>query len=108
MGSGSTLRRLRSSSVSRNGLCLRGWHRLGRATPRMAPRVQAHLPASDHNCKNMIFLLFGGGLRYNDQAITPGAQTERRGDAGPVRSLLDGKDLADQCLATVRPFQEKT
>jgi hypothetical protein len=22
----------------------------------------------------------------------PGAQTERRGDAGPVRGLLDGKD----------------
>jgi len=30
------------------------------------------------------------GLRYNKQ-ITPGAQTERRGDAGPVRGLLGGK-----------------
>jgi hypothetical protein len=26
-------------------------------------------------------------------ASGPGAQTERRGDAGPVRSLLGGKDL---------------
>jgi hypothetical protein len=26
-------------------------------------------------------------------ATVPGAQTERRGDAGPVRSLLAGKDL---------------
>jgi hypothetical protein len=30
------------------------------------------------------------GLRYNDKAITFGAQTERRGDAGPVRVLLGG------------------
>ena len=31
------------------------------------------------------------GLRYNLKVIAPGAQTERRGDAGPVRSLLGGK-----------------
>src|SRR3990172_12220825 len=31
------------------------------------------------------------GLRYNQKVIAPGAQTERRGDAGPVRSLLRGK-----------------
>jgi hypothetical protein len=31
----------------------------------------------------------GGGLRYDGMAISRGAQTERRGDAGPVRSLLD-------------------
>jgi hypothetical protein len=30
------------------------------------------------------------GLRYNAKVITPGAQTERRGDAGPVRVLLGG------------------
>jgi hypothetical protein len=30
------------------------------------------------------------GLLYNDRAITSGAQTERRGDAGPVRVLLGG------------------
>ena len=29
-------------------------------------------------------------------AHLPGAQTERRGGAGPVRSLLDGKDLSDR------------
>jgi hypothetical protein len=27
------------------------------------------------------------------KAIDPGAQTERRGGAGPVRGLLGGKDL---------------
>jgi hypothetical protein len=31
-------------------------------------------------------LLFQVGLRYNEKAIVAGAQTERRGEAGPVRS----------------------
>jgi hypothetical protein len=35
-------------------------------------------------------LLLRVGLRYNENAIAPGAQTERREDAGPVRSLLGG------------------
>jgi hypothetical protein len=30
------------------------------------------------------------GLRYKEKAIAPGAQTERPGDAGPVRALLGG------------------
>jgi hypothetical protein len=34
----------------------------------------------------MILLLSGVGLRYNEKASIPGAQTERRGVAGPVRS----------------------
>jgi hypothetical protein len=38
------------------------------------------------------FLHCGGGLRYNEKAIGPGAQTERRGDAGPVSVLLVGGD----------------
>jgi hypothetical protein len=37
-------------------------------------------------------LHFGSGLRYNGDGNHPGAQTERRGDAGPVRGLLGGKD----------------
>jgi hypothetical protein len=32
------------------------------------------------------------GLRYNQKVIAPGAQTERRGDAGPVSVLLRGWD----------------
>jgi hypothetical protein len=35
----------------------------------------------------MVDLLAGGGLRYNENTIAPGAQTERLGDAGPVRTL---------------------
>jgi hypothetical protein len=31
-----------------------------------------------------------GDLRWNDKAIAAGAQTERRGGAGPVRALLGG------------------
>jgi hypothetical protein len=38
----------------------------------------------------MMFLLSGTGLRYNEKAIATGAQTERRGLAGPVRDLLGG------------------
>src|SRR5438270_12918710 len=30
------------------------------------------------------------GLRYHGKAIAPGAQTEHRGGAGPVRDLLGG------------------
>jgi hypothetical protein len=41
----------------------------------------------------MVALLLEAGLRYNEEVIHPGAQTERRGDAGPVRGLLGGKDL---------------
>ena len=37
-------------------------------------------------------LLFQVGLRYNEKAIVAGAQTERRGEAGPVRVLLRGWD----------------
>ena len=31
----------------------------------------------------MSVLLFVGGLRYNDKALAPGAQTERWGEAAP-------------------------
>jgi hypothetical protein len=31
------------------------------------------------------------GLQHNENAVGPGAQTERQGDAGPVRDLLGGK-----------------
>jgi len=49
-----------------------------------------------------------GGLRYNDNADDPGAQTERPGVAGPVRVLLGGGDapaafLPLLCLSSVIP-----
>jgi hypothetical protein len=37
-------------------------------------------------------LLDAGGLRYNGDGDPSGAQTERRGGAGPVGGLLGGKD----------------
>jgi hypothetical protein len=38
----------------------------------------------------MEILLLRSGLRYNENATVAGAQTERRGEAGPVRDLLGG------------------
>ena len=44
----------------------------------------------------MMLLLSRDGLRWNDSAITAGAQTERRGEAGLVRDLPGGWDLTDR------------
>src|SRR5437588_481711 len=41
---------------------------------------------------HMMHLLLGSGLRYHEKANGPGAQTERRGEAGPVWVLLRGWD----------------
>jgi hypothetical protein len=41
---------------------------------------------------DMVRSPFQVGLRHNEKAIVPGAQTERRGGAGPARGLLGGKD----------------
>jgi hypothetical protein len=30
--------------------------------------------------------ILNAGLHYNERVVDPGAQTERRGEAGPVRS----------------------
>ena len=40
----------------------------------------------------LVSLLCDGGLRYNGSDNASGAQTERRGGAGPVGGLLGGKD----------------
>src|SRR5262249_61060264 len=40
---------------------------------------------------HMMLLLSRAGLRYNKAASGPGAETERRGLAGPVRDLLGGE-----------------
>src|SRR5436305_1784739 len=51
----------------------------------------------------MMLLLSGTGLRSNDDAIPSGAQTERRGGAGPVRGLLGGKDLTGRLVRQLFP-----
>src|SRR5438132_13327981 len=43
-----------------------------------------------NNMAKVSFFRFG--LRYNEKATDPGAQTERRGEAGPVSVLLRGWD----------------
>jgi hypothetical protein len=52
-------------------------------------------------------LLLTGGLRFNGDGDLSGAQTERRGGAGPVRGLLGGKDLTGR-LFKVRDQQTKS
>jgi hypothetical protein len=42
---------------------------------------------------HMRHLLYDRGLLSNGNGGLSGAQTERRGGAGPVRGLLGGKDL---------------
>ena len=51
---------------------------------------RCHFPNQEEN--HMMFLLSTTGLRYGDNASRPGAQTGRRGGAGPVGGLLGGKD----------------
>ena len=41
------------------------------------------------------------GLRYNGETIEPGAQTERRGEAGPLRLLLGGGDSPASLIRAV-------
>jgi hypothetical protein len=45
----------------------------------------------------MSILLSGVGLRYNEKTIVHGAQTERRGEVGPVRTLLGGVNSPAAC-----------
>src|SRR5262249_55688588 len=49
-------------------------------------------------------LLGKTGLRYNGNTIVPGAQTERRGGAGPVRGLLGGKDPTGRFSSPLIPL----
>src|SRR5262245_23982032 len=55
--------------------------------------VRGFIGATPHPRKLRRRLLGDGGLRYHEGDITVGAQTGRRGGAGPVRGLLGGKDL---------------
>jgi hypothetical protein len=46
------------------------------------------------------------GLRYDDVAIHPGAQTERRGVAGPGRDLLGGETSPTALIFSVQRHDE--
>src|SRR5438034_6235632 len=57
--------------------------------------ADARKRVSEHQAKRGIAWLglhFENGLRYNGDGDHSGAQTERRGGAGPVGGLLGGKD----------------
>src|SRR5262249_31471397 len=73
---------VRSSSVSSRGR--------QRAARRPLPAVLPECRESRRFRSQDVSLMVEppAGLRYHDGAIAPGAQTERRGEAGPVRTLL--------------------
>jgi hypothetical protein len=91
MGKGATLGRLRSSSGSRDNLRRAGHrHRLRVRARGPRGRGATDFSESSQERNNIVVLLLEGGLRYHDKGIASGAQTERRGEAGPVRVLLGG------------------
>jgi hypothetical protein len=48
--------------------------------------------------------LFDSGLRSNERAIVSGAQTERRGLAGPAEILLGQEALPADCFKSRTEF----
>src|SRR5438270_8363640 len=82
--------RLRSSNASRDNRGRRGRGAGARGARRNGQR---DFKESSQGRSDMVTLLLRGGLRGYGRAIAAGAQTERRGGAGPVRGLLGGKDL---------------
>jgi hypothetical protein len=67
---------------------------------RLAGADRFQFRSQDEN--NMLLLLFGP--RYNKKAIAAGAQTERRGGAGPVSALLGGENSPADFLFSTRRF----
>jgi hypothetical protein len=82
----------RSSSTSKRGRKRVGFRLLafGFRKPLAIADGRCPIAAASQEENHMMFLLSGTGLRYNEKAIAAGAQTERRGLAGPVRNLLGG------------------
>src|SRR5262249_9529571 len=83
----------RSSSASTQGRA--EGRRMGLAWGRAAAAFRFRLKNENTMARN---LLWECSLRYNGSAIAPGAQTERRGGAWPVRDLLGGKVLTDRLV----------
>src|SRR5262249_42228817 len=73
-----------------------------RSRCRTARRGDVRIAARMKNASQR--LLGKTGLRYNGNTIVPGAQTERRGGAGPVRGLLGGKDLTGRFTSPQTPI----
>jgi hypothetical protein len=61
-------------------------------------------PFRSQEVNNMMFLLSTIGLRYNEKITTHGAQTERRGGAGPERNLLGGGTSPAALLKSAIPI----
>src|SRR5260370_20249327 len=85
--------RKRSSSTSSCGRKRGGFRLPAFDFRKPLPIADCRLPIADasQDKNDMIFLLSEAGLRYNADALYPGAQSERQGLAGPVRDLLGGE-----------------
>src|ERR1041384_1533490 len=70
---------------------VRPWLGVAQAIPMaMPPNAHAAQTPANTNFDNNFRMVVSFGLRSKDD-IAPRAQTERRGDAGPVKGLLGGK-----------------
>jgi hypothetical protein len=84
------LGRVRSSSTSTDKV--RADLFTGVAPQARAARGNVSVRFRSQDEKNMVIrVLDEVGLRWNERAIATGAQTERRGEVGPVRDSLGGK-----------------
>src|SRR5262249_16527865 len=82
------LRGIRAAARRTAGAGQGGGVRSGGARPPASARAAARAAARGTTwCMSPVR---GGGLRYNDQAITAGAQTEGRGEVAPVGVQLGG------------------
>src|SRR5262249_12512706 len=89
---------VRCSSCSRANRYADDLRRGRRARLVREPRC-AHFWYRSQELRNMaVDLLWACGLRYSETAIAPDAQTERPGDAGPVRALLGGGAAPAACF----------
>src|SRR5262249_48348436 len=76
----------------------RAYAACGGVMTRPAPWRPGRCPMSQPGREKHGDAPFGTGLRYNEIAIATGAQTERRGLAGPVRVPLGGEPSPPACL----------
>jgi hypothetical protein len=71
---------------------------MGVSLEQLASSGKNRSPPSEHRGELVVCLLSRSGRRYVDSGSRPGAMTERRGGAGPVRGLLGGKTLTGRFL----------
>src|SRR5262249_47862461 len=72
----------------------------GIAQPDLALAEEGDFRELSTERNHMGTLLCGGSLPYDGDGYLSGAQTERRGGAGPVRGLLGRKDVTGRLVSS--------